>query len=152
MNYLKAKKIKVKEQSMNSMSRYIGFGAFTTGFISGIFMATVDPAKVLSNAMIYVLSEIWRVSTQLYPEMHQSSIGLIFWIAILLLAILPVLSSLSDFVSVLSYGFLNLVAFVSGMIAGLLILINQTLSLFFVFIGILSAIFVEIVRNNSGRQ
>ena len=142
MNYLKAKKIKVKEQTMNSMSRYIGFGAFTTGFISGIFTATVDPVKVLSNAMIYVLSEIWRVSTQLYPEMHQSSMELISWLFILLIVILPFLSSLSDFVSALSYGFLNLVAFVSGVIAGLLILTNQTLSFFFIIIGMLSAIFV----------
>ncbi|WP_456329930.1 hypothetical protein [Archaeoglobus sp.] len=102
------------------MSRYIGFGAFTTGFVSDIFIATVDPVNVLSNAMIYVLSEILRVFTQLYPEMH-NHMGPIFWLVILLMLILPFLSFLSDFINVLSYGFLNLMTFGFGMIAGLLI-------------------------------
>ena len=40
-------------------SNYFGFGAFVLGIMAGIFMATVDPLKVLSDALIYVLKTVW---------------------------------------------------------------------------------------------
>jgi len=128
-----------------SESNYVGFGAFVLGIIAGIFMATVDPLKVLSDALIYVLKMLWITFNQQYPGAYPSSMHFMFAITISLLAVFPVLSFLSDLAKIVSYGVLNLAAFVFGIITGFFMFSNQGLSMLFAFLGIVSAFFVEAI-------
>ena len=114
-----------------SESNYIGFGAFILGLTAGIFMATVDPLKVLSEILIYTLKMTWNTLNQLYPGTYPPSMYLMFTVVIILLATLPTFAFFSDLLKVLSYGIINLAAFVSGIFAGLFIFSNQGLAIFF---------------------